>query len=161
MTPSMNKKRRQMIEGTQVLWSTMIYVPSMVFAITLLNLIGPIVEPFQETSKPAPFGLVVALGIFFVIGAPLLLRSQVWRPLRALAENCGSRELFWSHCKRITMLALPYAPLVGIPAVCFCLSLGSWFMLVQIALILGAEHFIEKWRERPIRESVDAVLDQL
>jgi len=147
-----------MIEGTKVLWSFMVYVPMIILSAFFLKIFGPMIAPFEETSKLAPTGFLIGLGIVVVIAAPIALRYQVWQPLHRLARDCGDPRLFRAHCKRIAFLALPYAPLLAVPMALLCLNFGGWVMWLQIAVIIGAEHIVDKWRQRPIVESVDAVL---
>lgn len=155
----MNSRRRRLTDGTEVLWSTVTYVPVMIFAMLILWLTGPALAPYEAEVKPAPMWFL--WGLLGICGAlaPFIIRSQLVKPLKLLAREIGDKDVLRAHTRDITRRALPYMPLMALPVALLCVTLDGMFW-PQLLVIIGADHLIGRWRNRPISQTVDALLQR-
>ena len=156
-----NARRQHLIEYTEVLWSVAIYVPTTFFAGFLIVLLDPLRGPYDAKSIEMGQTGTVILSALIALCAVLVIRHQVWRPLRKLYTQVGDRALFGNYCAYIITKALPYVPLTAVPMALICLSFGSWLMYVQIGLIIAADHLVESLRKRPIATAVDMLIARI
>lgn len=153
--------RNRMISGTKVLWSTAIYVPAACIAILIAFIAEPLLAPYE---KPPPERSVEKTVVLFVLfwGAILVAsRFFVWKPLRQLYVDINNSSVFWAHCKDIARQAVPSAPLMALPIAMLVFDIGGWFFFLQLGLIIAANKLFERFRQRPIIASVDALLRRI
>ena len=110
-----NARRQHLIEYTEVLWSVAIYVPTNFFAGFLIVLLNPLSGPYDAKSVEMGQTGTVILFALIALCAVLVIRHQVWRPLRKLYTQVGDRALFGNYCAYIITKALPYVPLTAVP----------------------------------------------
>ena len=155
----MNSRRRRLTEGTEVLWSTVTYVPVIICAWIALWLSAPALAPYEAETKPTPMWFVLGLVGVCALAAPFVIRSQLVKPLKLLAREIGDEDVLRAHAKYIARCALPYVPLMAIPVALLCLTLDGLFW-PQLLIIVGVDHLIDRWRNGPITKTVDDLLQR-
>lgn len=150
-----------MIEGTEVIWSAAVYIPTILCGIVILSMLEPILAPFLKDQKPLQVWASTLFLTIFAIAAYFAIRHKVWAPIRAVYSECGDRTIFNRHCEEVARKALPYAIPLGVAMSMLCMNLGEWWIFAQIAVLLTVDRWVEKRRQRPILNSVDALLAKI